>query len=232
MEHSALGPHVSLCPAPELSVVVMCEHSMVHPLHKRSLSPLQWCSPRKVLVARKHVEEEILTSKCPRCRAAFLDFDGCCALQVRDSSIRLSTRNQKPKTRNQKPEIRNPKSSARTAPATSARGAGRTAGARTQRTGMWLPAGRSRPGRTSSSREAPRSFRRPRCDALKPETRNPKSQARNPKPETVNHKLRQAPSSTTVQLSELSLEQNLPKSLPWCTTCPCLVVSRGLAYPF
>ena len=105
MEHSALGPHVSLCPAPELSVVVMCEHSMVHPLHKRSLSPLQWCSPRKVLVARKHVEEEILTSKCPRCRAAFLDFDGCCALQVRDSSIRLSTRNQKPKPRNSKPEI-------------------------------------------------------------------------------------------------------------------------------
>ena len=36
---------------------------------------------RKVLAARKHVEEEILTSKCPRCRTAFLDFVGCCALQ-------------------------------------------------------------------------------------------------------------------------------------------------------
>ncbi|KAJ1496096.1 hypothetical protein T484DRAFT_2757674 [Baffinella frigidus] len=36
---------------------------------------------RKVLAARKHVEEEILTSKCPRCRTAFLDFEGCCALK-------------------------------------------------------------------------------------------------------------------------------------------------------
>ncbi|KAJ1471677.1 hypothetical protein T484DRAFT_3500749 [Baffinella frigidus] len=36
---------------------------------------------RKVFAARRHVEEEILTSKCPRCRAAFLDFEGCCALK-------------------------------------------------------------------------------------------------------------------------------------------------------
>ncbi|KAJ1474859.1 hypothetical protein T484DRAFT_1830790 [Baffinella frigidus] len=36
---------------------------------------------RKVLVARKYVEEEVLTSKCPRCRTAFLDFEGCCALK-------------------------------------------------------------------------------------------------------------------------------------------------------
>ncbi|KAJ1474856.1 hypothetical protein T484DRAFT_3226413 [Baffinella frigidus] len=36
---------------------------------------------RKVLVARRYVEEEVLTSKCPRCRTAFLDFEGCCALK-------------------------------------------------------------------------------------------------------------------------------------------------------
>ena len=35
----------------------------------------------QVLVARKYVEEEVLTSKCPRCRTAFLDFEGCCALK-------------------------------------------------------------------------------------------------------------------------------------------------------
>jgi len=38
---------------------------------------------RKVLMARKHVEEEILQMKCPRasCRKAFFDFDGCFALK-------------------------------------------------------------------------------------------------------------------------------------------------------
>eukprot|EP00961_Rhodomonas_salina_P052015 698340-Rhodomonas_salina.1 len=36
---------------------------------------------RKVEQARKHVEEEVLQLKCPRCKQAFLDFDGCCALQ-------------------------------------------------------------------------------------------------------------------------------------------------------
>jgi hypothetical protein len=37
---------------------------------------------RKVLVARKHIEEEILQMRCPRpgCRRAFYDFDGCFAL--------------------------------------------------------------------------------------------------------------------------------------------------------
>ena len=35
---------------------------------------------RKVRAARRHVEEEILTSKCPRCSRAFIDFEGCCAL--------------------------------------------------------------------------------------------------------------------------------------------------------
>jgi len=35
---------------------------------------------RAVLAARRHIEEEILTSRCPRCKAAFLDFAGCCAL--------------------------------------------------------------------------------------------------------------------------------------------------------
>ena len=35
-----------------------------------------------VLIARKHIEEEILQMKCPRqgCRQAFYDFDGCFAL--------------------------------------------------------------------------------------------------------------------------------------------------------
>ena len=32
---------------------------------------------RKVLMARKHIEEEILQMKCPRCRRAFYDFEGC-----------------------------------------------------------------------------------------------------------------------------------------------------------
>jgi len=36
---------------------------------------------RAVHVARRHIEEEILTSRCPRCKAAFVDFDGCCALK-------------------------------------------------------------------------------------------------------------------------------------------------------
>jgi hypothetical protein len=35
---------------------------------------------RKVLAARKHVEAEILQTKCPSCQAAFHDFDGCFAL--------------------------------------------------------------------------------------------------------------------------------------------------------
>jgi hypothetical protein len=37
---------------------------------------------RKVLMARKHIEEEILQMRCPRrdCRRAFYDFDGCFAL--------------------------------------------------------------------------------------------------------------------------------------------------------
>ena len=30
---------------------------------------------RKVLMARKHVEEEILQMKCPRCKTAFYDFE-------------------------------------------------------------------------------------------------------------------------------------------------------------
>ena len=35
---------------------------------------------RKVLIARKHIEEEILQMKCPRCRQAFYDFEGCFAI--------------------------------------------------------------------------------------------------------------------------------------------------------
>ncbi len=35
---------------------------------------------REVLTARKHVVEDILTLKCPRCAQAFLDFNGCMAL--------------------------------------------------------------------------------------------------------------------------------------------------------
>ncbi|CAE7565953.1 PIX13 [Symbiodinium natans] len=30
--------------------------------------------------ARRYVQEEILTLRCPRCQQAFVDFDGCCAL--------------------------------------------------------------------------------------------------------------------------------------------------------
>ncbi len=35
---------------------------------------------RQVERARHHIVDEILTLKCPRCRAAFVDFDGCMAL--------------------------------------------------------------------------------------------------------------------------------------------------------
>jgi len=35
---------------------------------------------RAVLEARLHIEEQILTCKCPRCGQAFVDFDGCFAL--------------------------------------------------------------------------------------------------------------------------------------------------------
>jgi hypothetical protein len=34
----------------------------------------------QVLQARKHIEEEILQVKCPRCRRAFHDFEGCFAI--------------------------------------------------------------------------------------------------------------------------------------------------------
>lgn len=45
----------------------------------RRLAGLDECA-RKVLVARKHVEEEILQMKCPRCKKAFFDFEGCFAI--------------------------------------------------------------------------------------------------------------------------------------------------------
>lgn len=35
---------------------------------------------RAIFAARRHIIEKILTSACPRCSQAFLDFDGCCAL--------------------------------------------------------------------------------------------------------------------------------------------------------
>jgi hypothetical protein len=34
----------------------------------------------QVLAAKRYVEEELVTLKCPRCRRAFADFSGCCAL--------------------------------------------------------------------------------------------------------------------------------------------------------
>jgi serine/threonine protein kinase len=36
---------------------------------------------REVLAARKHLEQNILQTKCPSCEAAFYDFDGCFALK-------------------------------------------------------------------------------------------------------------------------------------------------------
>jgi hypothetical protein len=36
---------------------------------------------RQVLAARKHVEENILQTRCPSCKAAFFDFDGCFSLK-------------------------------------------------------------------------------------------------------------------------------------------------------
>ena len=36
---------------------------------------------RKVLVARKHIIDKILTLSCPRCGLAFVDFLGCYALK-------------------------------------------------------------------------------------------------------------------------------------------------------
>merc|ERR1711933_582142 len=44
--------------------------------HFQQLSALQ----RQVEVARIHVEQEILLLSCPRCKQAFLDFNGCWAL--------------------------------------------------------------------------------------------------------------------------------------------------------
>ena len=35
----------------------------------------------KVLKARQHIEEEILQTKCPRCRKVFYDFEGCFAVR-------------------------------------------------------------------------------------------------------------------------------------------------------
>jgi hypothetical protein len=36
---------------------------------------------RKVMGARKYIEEELLQTKCPSCRAVFFDFEGCFALK-------------------------------------------------------------------------------------------------------------------------------------------------------
>jgi hypothetical protein len=35
---------------------------------------------RKVLAARKHIEDEIMQTKCPACNTAFYNFDGCFAV--------------------------------------------------------------------------------------------------------------------------------------------------------
>ena len=34
-----------------------------------------------MMMARKHIEEEILQMKCPRCRTAFYDFEGSFAIR-------------------------------------------------------------------------------------------------------------------------------------------------------
>lgn len=38
------------------------------------------CSTGQVEQARRHIADLLLTLQCPRCSAAFLDFDGCFAL--------------------------------------------------------------------------------------------------------------------------------------------------------
>eukprot|EP00927_Polykrikos_kofoidii_P025754 TRINITY_DN23079_c0_g1_i1.p1 TRINITY_DN23079_c0_g1~~TRINITY_DN23079_c0_g1_i1.p1 ORF type:complete len:1105 (+),score=171.44 TRINITY_DN23079_c0_g1_i1:479-3316(+) len=44
---------------------------------------------RAVLLAVSHIQEEILTLKCPRCEQAFCDFDGCLALTCSRCSCRF-----------------------------------------------------------------------------------------------------------------------------------------------
>jgi len=42
---------------------------------------------RKVVKARQHIEEEIQQMKCPRCRKAFYDFEGCFAISCGGSCL-------------------------------------------------------------------------------------------------------------------------------------------------
>lgn len=35
---------------------------------------------REIELLRKHIIDDILTNKCPGCKMAFLDFDGCCSV--------------------------------------------------------------------------------------------------------------------------------------------------------
>jgi hypothetical protein len=56
----------------------------------REIEMMQKCTPRElaVQVSVRHVVENILTLKCPRCKSAFHDFDGCCALTCANYSCR------------------------------------------------------------------------------------------------------------------------------------------------
>jgi hypothetical protein len=40
-------------------------------------------------ISRTHVEEEILTNKCPKCRQAFADFSGCCSVTCAGCGIKF-----------------------------------------------------------------------------------------------------------------------------------------------
>merc|ERR1711972_473806 len=56
--------------------------SRVDLLEQRRAAEIQeQMQERRVLASRRHIEENIMTLKCPRCHQAFLDFDGCFALR-------------------------------------------------------------------------------------------------------------------------------------------------------
>lgn len=46
----------------------------------RAMAATQAAEQLKLLDAKKHIVEKILTLSCPRCGQAFIDFNGCCAL--------------------------------------------------------------------------------------------------------------------------------------------------------
>jgi hypothetical protein len=68
-----------------ISYLHACTYIYINIHHQQELERLRQMDElqRKILAARKYVEEEILQMKCPACGAAFYDFNDCFSLKCR-----------------------------------------------------------------------------------------------------------------------------------------------------